>query len=214
MKRWLCYLGIVFVILVGCLGHLPKEYKYVSVPGYAGSPLNVYKVWVDKEFGEADRLAIDSAIRQWNYALNGYVVIRVESYSFDMRDEILKRAMSGEGWIVMKIMSSNPLVKGIDKEPKPGEKRYYTLAWVNKLEGNRMWVIRDRINNDWMEGIFLHEIGHLLGSDHDDVLLMAPHFKWEDYRCVDREALKRVATAKHLPLERLNYCIYGVGESP
>lgn len=200
---------MAFILFVGCMGSsVPKPFRYISVPSYSIEPLKVYKVWVDKNFGEADKLAIDDAVKQWNYAMNGYVKITVESYKFDMEPEVLGRAMRGEGWVILKIDRNNPLVAGVDKPAKPGEKQYYTLAWVNEIGGNRMWVIRDRISNEQMTGIMLHEFGHLLGAEHDTVYLMQPHYKWEDYRCVDYEALKRVAKWQHLPMERLNYCVY------
>lgn len=207
MKRWLLGILVVLGLALGCMGHTVKPFHYISVPGYSYSPLKVYKVWVDKNFGEADKVAIDDAIKQWNYAMNGYVVIQVESYTFDMEIDVLKRVSNGEGWVFLKIDSSSTLiddgVKGPDGRPK-----FYTLAWVNEIGGNRMWMVRDRIANRAVVGVTLHEIGHLLGANHDTVYLMQPHYNWEDYRCVDYQALVRVAEYQHLPTGRLNYCVY------
>lgn len=207
MKKLLWAIAMA-VALLSC-GHSVKPYYYVKTAEPAVVPVKIYHVWVDKQFGEMDRIAIDNSVRQWNYALNGYVKIVVDSYVFDMESDVLSRVMRGEGWVILKIRSDNPLVAGVDRPAKPGEQQYYTLAWVNEIGGNRMWVVRNRIDNSWMQGVMLHEMGHLLGSGHDNVYLMQPHFNWEDYRCVDYQALKRVAEYQVIPLGRLNYCEYG-----
>jgi hypothetical protein len=201
--RWIFLLCLVN--LMGCLGHQALPFHYIQAGGYSAVPLKVIPVWIDKEFGTADQIAIDDAVKQWNYALNGYVKIVVVSTTFDMEVDVLKRVMSGDGWLFLKINSSNPLVDDKQFEGK----KLWTLAWANAIGGNRMYLIRDRINNEWVTGITLHEMGHLLGADHDNVYLMQPHYNWEDYRCVDYEALKRVAAYQHLPMAGLNYCQYG-----
>jgi len=194
--------------LIGC-GHVVLPFYYVHSNGHAAIvPTRVYHVWVDREFGVADRLSIDNAIKQWNFALNGYVRIDIETYEYNMEVGVLDRVMRGDGWVILKIDSMNPMVEPLDRG-NSGEKQFYTLAWVNAIGGNRMFVIRNRISNTWMEGIIMHEIGHLLGARHDEVYLMQPHYNWEDYRCVDYEALKRVAAFQVIPMSQLNYCQYG-----
>lgn len=208
MKRFLLLALVILALGFGCLGHQPKPFYYVGNPGETNViPLKVYKIWIDKEFGAADQLAIDDAIKQWNFALNGYVKLEVMSTQFDMEPEILARVMRGEGWVILKVNSTNSMVEGVDRK-KDGTKSY-TLGWANQIGGNRMYLIRDRLRNDWVMGVTLHEIGHLLGAEHDDIYLMAPHFHWEDARCVDYEAIKLVAAYQHIPLSRLNYCVYG-----
>lgn len=207
MRKLVCGLVVGLLILIGCMRAPVKQFHYVSVPGYSVAPLKVYKVWVDKTFSSEDRASILDAINQWNYSLNGYVLIVVESYDFDMEMDVIRTVMRGGGWIVLKIESSSPLV-GAKDGPPVGGKQYYTLAWVNKIGGYKMYMVRDRVCTECVTGVALHEIGHLLGSEHDDVLLMQPHYNWAEYRCVDYAAVKRVAAYQHLDVGRLNYCKY------
>lgn len=195
---WLCF---------SCLGHSISEYKYINVGPESSVALHEYKVWVDKGFGNADRLAIDDAIRQWNYSMNGYVKVTVVSYDFDMEIDVLKQVRDSGGWLIMKIDSMNPMVD--DGPTVNGKPKSYTLAWVNGVGGTKMWVIRDRImDSRWMTGIVLHELGHMLGADHDEMYLMGSKFDWEKFRCVDYHAALLVATAQGIPIGRMNYCVY------
>lgn len=207
MRKLVCGLVVGLLILIGCMRAPVKRFHYVSVPGYSVLPLRVYHVWVDKTFSVEDRRCILDAVNQWNYSLNGYVKIEVESYSFDMEVSIIERVMRGDGWIVLKIESRNPLVVARDGAPVRGV-QYYTLAWVNKIGGYKMYMVRDRICQECVTGVALHEIGHLLGAEHDSVLLMQPHYNGAEYRCVDYLAVKRVAVYQHLDVSKLNYCKY------
>ena len=204
MKFIIKFLMIV-CLLVGC-GHVAMPFHYIQAGGYAAIPLRVVHIWIDKEFGAADQVALDDAIRQWNYALNGYVKLVVVSTTFDMEPEVIQRANLEGGWIIMKVHSGNSIIP--DQSDK-GQVKYYTLAWVNEIGGHHMWMVRDRLRNEWMTGVALHEMGHMLGALHDDVYLMQPHFNWEDYRCVDQWTLKQVSTYQHIPMGSLNYCQYG-----
>jgi hypothetical protein len=193
--------------MIGCMGHVVKPYHYIHSSMTSGVPLKVYHIWIDKNFGAADRVSIDDAIRQWNFALNGYVKLEVVSYEFDMEIEVLRRVVNGDGWIFMKIGSDSSL---IDDGPKEnGKPKFYTLAWVNQVGGNKMWMVRDRIFNERVMGVTLHEIGHLLGAGHDSIYLMQPIFNLEDYRCVDYETARVVANYQHLQVGMMNYCVYG-----
>jgi hypothetical protein len=203
--KWLIKFLIIAIFLMGC-GHLVLPFHYIQSGGYSQVALRTVHIWIDKEFGAGDQVAIDDAIRQWNFALNGYVKLEVMSTTFDMEPEVINRANLEGGWLIMKVHSGNSI---IPDQPINGKLQYYTLAWVNEIGGHHMWMVRDRLRNEWMTGVALHEIGHMLGAEHDDVYLMQPHFNWEDYRCVDQYTLKQVALYQHIQLKNLNYCIYG-----
>ena len=84
-----------------------------------------------------------------------------------------------------------------------------TLAWANDVGGNRIYFVRDRIVNEWMTGVALHEMGHLLGAPHDNAYLMAPKFNWENSRCVDYDSMVLVAKHWWIHPDQLKYCVYG-----
>lgn len=192
------FLLVLLLILCGC-GH---NYQYVShLDKYSESSLKEYKIWIDKDFSPADQVSIWLAVEQWNYSLNGHVKLRIMG-EFDMEVEVLQRVNEGEGWVIMRIDSQSNLVR--DKGATDNSK--WLLAWVNSINGNRMWIIDDRIKDIWMYGIVLHEIGHLLGASHNGEGLMRPGFKYHEYRCVDKQTIKKVAVQQHVDVDNLNYC--------
>src|SRR5260370_999653 len=56
--------------------------------------------------------------------------------------------------------------------------------------------------------VTLHELGHVLGAGHDPHgPLMAPVYDRSNGHCIDRGAVAMVASAQHLPLNQLNWCV-------
>ena len=206
MKRILSFIA-TFIMLLACVvsldcGPAPQtSFHYINSPAIA-YPYKTINIWVDKNFGEADRISIDDAITQWNYALNGSIKLRVISYDFDMEPSILNDVVvKGEGWLFLKIDHRSNLYH----DAPDG----HVLAFVNDIGGNRIYFIRDRMINEYMRGVAMHEIGHLLGARHDKVYLMQPYYKFEYYRCIDQETVHMVAEYEHLSESHLNYCVYG-----
>ncbi|CAM6006098.1 unnamed protein product [Sphagnum balticum] len=183
--------------------HTPMPYHYVNVGSGPVVPLKVIPIWIDADFEEDDQLAIDDAIQQWNFALNGFVRLEVHSTRFNMDMDVVKRVMNGGGWMILKINSTSEF---IHDDPARG---HFTLGFANCIGGNRIYLIRDRIQNEWVTGLMLHEIGHLLGATHDGHDLMQANYKWEDFRCIDSDTIAQVASYQHIPANRLNYCQYG-----
>lgn len=207
LKHLITSLVVMLLLSIGCGARMPQSFHYThSNIDHARTPVRVIPIWVDGTFGEADKLAIDDSVNQWNYALNGYVRLEVRSTTFNMSTGDILDALKYDGWLILKVNSTHPKVLLLDG-PQPAIHR--TLAWADSIGGYRIFVIRDRIPNEWMAGVMLHEMGHLLGAPHDSVYLMQPTFNWAEYRCVDYQALKLVAEYQHLNVEDLNYCVYG-----
>jgi frataxin-like iron-binding protein CyaY len=190
----------LLVILCGlaCYAYRESGYVYTRV-SYVPVVSKVIPIWIDYKFGMADKNGIMDAVNQWNYALNGHIVLEVVDTSYDMSISVLERVRLTGGWIILRVGNDSPMVVNLNK-PK-------TLAWADRVGGNYVFVIRDRMDGKWVTGVMLHEMGHLLGASHG-VNLMAAQYRWDDCRCIDLESLKLVAVAQGLSIDKLNYCQY------
>lgn len=205
-KMLIVLLVVLIGLLVGCAGVLVGKdaglgrYRYTQQELNQGQPVKVIPIWIDKNFGEADKLAIDDAITAWNYSLNGYIRLKVVDTAFDMEVPKIVEQVKSDGWLFMKIKSDNPMV------PK-NDKGYWTIGFCERIGGNHLYLVRDRLGNDDIFGVTLHEIGHLMGSGHVGEKLMFPHYTRARFQCIDYETMKTVASYRHLPADRLNYCV-------
>ncbi len=200
---------IVAIVAFGCATTLnpvlPRlgQYHYTHVPVHQGEPIRVIPIWVDKNFGEADKLEIDNAVNAWNFAMNGYVKLNVVDYNFDMEvDKIVTQVKQG-GWLFMKIKSDNKL---IPSQSTPG---FWTIGFCEQIGGHHMYLVRDRLGNDDVFGVTLHEIGHLMGSGHVGQRLMYPHYSRARFQCIDYDTMVKVSNFFDLELDNLNYCVDG-----
>jgi len=197
---------LIGALVIGCSLLMTSEpqlgmYSYTHKRHYHGPAVRVIPIWVDKNFGSADHLQIDAAVGQWNYALNGYVVLRVVDNQFDMEVEKIQESQRRNGWLFMKIDANNPMV------PVQKVGVGVTLGFANKVGGNHMYLVRDRLDNDAVFGVTMHEIGHLLGAEHVGNRLMFKHFSRARFQCVDRASLEAVAHYQGISADDLNYCV-------
>jgi len=185
--RW-----ILLLVLMGCMPRV-TEFRYSGSSAAAPFPLVEYSIYLDKNFGELDKIEIEKGICQWNYALNGYVKMEIVDSNFDMEVEVL-RGMGEGDWLILKVGSD-----GVSDG---------TLGYVDHVGGNIVHIVRDRVENDWVSGIVMHEIGHLLGVRHDQVYLMQEKYKWAEFRCIDYGTMELVSKEIGIGIEQLNYCQY------
>lgn len=192
MKKIL--IGMV-MLMMGCVGRPSTPFVYLSVPEEAAlAPQRVYRLHVEKEFTDVDKASIATAVGHWNFALNGYVRIEIVDLEYKFGD-----VLGADDWTIVKIDHFNEKVKD--------RKKWRKLAFADRIGGQHLWIVRDRIQDGWMVGIILHEIGHLLGASHEGKDLMQPHFVENGYVCVDEETLKQVAQHQQIPFKKLNFCI-------
>lgn len=209
MKPWIA--GVIAFLIVfflsSCAGFLKLNdpilgrYKYtVNDQHTAVVPKKVIPIWIDKNFGAADQIAIDDAIRQWNYAMNGYIRLEVVDTSFDMEVPKIVDSVRRDGWLFMKIAHDNPMVP-------ENTKGYWTIGFTERVGGHHLYLVRDRLGNDDVFGVTLHEIGHLMGSDHVGIRLMYPHYTRARFQCIDWETIRAVAGYWELDPANLNFCV-------
>lgn len=201
---------VVAAIIAGCAGvtlnpALPKLglYHYTHVPYHEGTPVREIPIWIDKNFGEADKVEIDKAVDSWNYAMNGYVKLKVVDTHFDMEVDKIVTQVNAGGWLFLKIDSKNKLV------PPQSDKGFWTIGFCEQIGGHHMYLVRDRLTNDDIYGVTLHEIGHLMGSGHVGQRLMYPHYSRARFQCIDYDTMVKVSGFFDLELDNLNYCVDG-----
>lgn len=172
------------------------HYTDHATPTTTGRTVSLY---VDRDFDDRERQRIVSAMRQWNYALNGFVQFRARLLPEDPTRQMLAQIKQSGGWIVARVDSRHPIAH-------QGEGQN-ALAVTAGGRGGFVYVISDRIGQRDLGGVVMHEFGHVLGAGHDGSGLMAPVYNPAMERCIDREAVALVASVQRLPLDRLNWCV-------
>lgn len=177
--------------------HYLGQFRYIHRDYTVSNSVRNIPIWIEKSFGDSDRIAIDNAIKSWNYVLNGYIVLYVVDTDFDMEVSKIQEQQRKNGWLFMKIFSTNKFIPAYD-----------TMAFCDKIGGNHLYVIRDRINNEDIYEIILHEISHLLGGIHNGEGLMHRYFNRIEFQCIDYDTAKQIANYNNISIDDMNYCIF------
>jgi hypothetical protein len=191
-----------------------QDDQYASNNGYARQPLPSYQytdhaqpassgrvvqLYIDGSFPERQRQAIVSAMRQWNFVLNGYVQFQAHLLPEGTNSQDIARLRRNGAWIVALVDSSHPIAQH-------GEGTHALAVTVGNGHDGFVYVVGDRIGGRDLAGVVMHEFGHVLGAGHDHAGLMAPVYNAAAARCIDHDAVAMVANAQHVPLQRLNWC--------
>jgi hypothetical protein len=191
-----------------------QDDRYASTSGYARQPLPPYQytdhaqpassgrvvqLYIDGDFPDRQRQAIVSALRQWNFVLNGYVQFQAHLLREGTNSQDIAQLRRNGAWIVALVDSSHPIAQH-------GEGTHALAVTVGNGHDGFVYVIGDRIGNRDLAGVVMHEFGHVLGAGHDHAGLMAPVYNAAAARCIDHDAVEMVANAQHVPLQRLNWC--------
>ncbi len=191
-----------------------QDDRYAGNNGYARQPLPPYQytdhaqpassgrtiaLYVDADFPDAQRQAIVSAMRQWNYVLNGNVQFRARTLPQNINSQDIARLRRDGAWIVALVDSRHPIAQR-------GEGAHALAVTVGNGHDGFVYVIGDRIGGRDLAGVLMHEFGHVLGAGHDQAGLMAPVYNAAAARCIDHDAAAMVANAQRVPLQRMNWC--------
>ncbi len=174
----------------------PYQYTDHAQPASSGRTIALY---VDPDFPDAQRRAIVSAMRQWNYVLNGNVQFRARTLPQNANSQDIARLRRDGAWIVALVDSRHPIAQ-------KGEGAHALAVTVGNGHDGFVYVIGDRIGGRDLAGVLMHEFGHVLGAGHDQAGLMAPVYNAAAARCIDRDAAAMVANAQRVPLQRMNWC--------
>jgi len=184
-------------MLFGCVsGHMGYN---IGIRGV--TPIKIIPVYIDEEFCIKDRVEIVKAINEWNTSLNGYIELRVWDGVYLM-NEVMDRARWGDVYVIIKVYSRMPIIAERDAKIE-GE---VTIGLANKVGGNWLYLVRDRLGDDDIKYVTMHELGHLLGADHQSRYLMGSRYNKIEYKCIDQNTLDQVSSYWRLPLNNLSYC--------
>jgi hypothetical protein len=176
----------------------PSAFGYTDHDSHVSAP-RILDLYIDRDFDDRERARILFAVKQWNYALNGFVHFRTSLLPDTISSGMVQQIKRQGGWIVARTDSRNPIAQ-------QGEGAHALAVTVGTRHTGYVYVISDRVGGRDLAGIVLHEFGHVLGAGHDSSGLMAPVYSASGGRCIDREAMAMVATVQHLPMAEVNWC--------
>jgi hypothetical protein len=167
----------------------------------------VVKVYVDATFGIDEVVQIEDALVQWNDTLNGSLTLKLENRSIMMEQSLLTEIVGNGDYIIFSITSSQSTVADTVTYQDGKELRANTLAYCDKVGGHYVYLLMDRLSLSNIRWVMMHEIGHLLGAEHQEDGLMYRYYRGNNYRCVDHHTLEQVSRAQRINLSQLRGCV-------
>src|SRR5258706_6828041 len=103
MKIWKLLLTVIIVLICSCSITFNKPrigyYHYTRNVYHEGYAKEI-PIWIDRNFSQGEMIAIDDAISNWNYVLNGYIKLDVVDTHFDMETWKIQSQESSGGWLI------------------------------------------------------------------------------------------------------------------
>src|SRR6476659_240746 len=134
--------GVTLLIAAILFSSLPARatemdgWHYTTRPPPASTG-RVVELYVDRDFSDYERQHLLSAMRQWNYVLNGFVQFRARMLPDEPNPAMVSQIRRSGGWLIARVDSRHPVAHS-------GEGRA-ALAVTTGNRGGFVYVISDRI---------------------------------------------------------------------
>ncbi len=161
----------------------------------------IVRVSVDQKFDAGEHQKILNAVIVWNYVLNGFIRIDVDRINFG--------APETNAHAAAKQMTDWIIVYAENEKSKPGAITE-ELASTERMPngGGLVLVSVGLLKRFSLENVILHELGHVLGLEHNPrSRLMSTDYVLDEQGCVDKVTVETLAKLKRLPVEELNWCV-------
>jgi hypothetical protein len=178
----------------GCVSNTPT-YTYTDKPIYLGENKLVW-VFIDQHFDPFEKMQISEALASWNKALNGYIELKPV---LNVVQEHQPDHPGDNDWVIQKVVPRAEVFPKVDAGSR-------VLGVADSVGGHYIFLASDVISIANLYYVSMHEMGHLLGAQHQSKDLMSPHFNKEHFHCIDAQTIMQVAKAQKLPLKDLNFC--------
>lgn len=221
ITKWLFgFLAIVSLSFLGAGCHNLNVQSSLQVPGayhYTHRPITlaseekpqVFPVYLDQNFTPQEQRDIVDALAQWNIVFNGHAEFQVVDIHFDMQEDILKQAVEGRAFLILRVSPLNRIVQTVDENHNVlGVTPAISMHWID--------LVGVRLDTDRAEfiSVTMHELGHALGAEHTDGGLMNAYYDPEAGQCIDYKAMVQVADFYSWDKDSLNYCYWDIHAAP
>jgi hypothetical protein len=195
-RRLFCSLGIV--LAMGMANEATAESVYTSHPPYGG-PSQTISIYIDPSFGAPDNAEIVSAIKEWNRALNGVVILEVSALPAE-------GGRDAHAWIIRR----GPSKEGV-REQGRAETSFGTVQAM-PYGGGVLLIFDEAIKHFHdhpidLRDVMMLELGHVIGLRHaTHTGLLGGQYPIGDASCIDKEMAAAIADLRKVPVDALNWC--------
>lgn len=202
IKNKVCFalLGLV----IGCA--TISQPHYTAHPLSQQTPVRIVPVAIDIQFSPTQQQELKSAIKEWNYALNGQIRLDIYTDRFDMEEKTISYIYNAKGVMLLSVSHLGNVMLHLDTN---------NIAITSHIgTGHEIYFIKEKMENHSVRKVALHEIGHFLGAYHHQSGLMQLEYNEEAYSCIDYETLLQVVSYNesareeplYLNINQMNWC--------
>lgn len=200
LKSFINFFSIISLIILFSCTSIPK--KYVKNQNNSLSQREI-PVYIDLNFSGNDRVILGAALETWNYSFNGQLKLNIHYNTEPWSSKILDDVYLNHG-IAIIFLAENDITVTLASDPFQAQK---ILAYVNNIGGDKIYVLRNRLNEKKLFYIALHELGHIFGATHSDGDdLMQPYYYNNSQACIDKTTAQKVAEHLLINFHSMNWC--------